>query len=59
MLKAYRGKEKADWELYDLGADPTETTDLANKKPERLKSMVKAWTAWKASVDASDGGADY
>ena len=39
--------------------DPSETTDLAEEKPERLKSMVKAWTAWKASVDASDGGADY
>ena len=59
MLKAVRDKEKADWELYDLGADPSETTNLAAKKPERLKSMVKAWTAWKASVDASDSGADY
>ena len=59
MMKAYRKNQSSDWELYDLGADPKETADLAEKNPERLKGMVGAWTEWKASVDASDGGADY
>ena len=59
MMKAYRKNQSSDWELYDLGVDPNETADLAEKNPERLRGMVEAWTEWKASVDASDGGADY
>lgn len=59
MMKAYRKKGDANWELYDLGADPKESTDLSKKKADQLQSMVKAWTEWKASVDASDKGADY
>lgn len=59
MMKAYRAKADSDWELYDLAADPGEQTDLAAEQPERVEGMVEEWTAWKASVDASDGGADY
>ena len=59
MMKAYRKKAGGDWELYDLGEDPKEATDLAKEKPKKLQAMVKAWTEWKASVDASDEGADY
>ncbi|MEM7144161.1 MAG: sulfatase-like hydrolase/transferase [Verrucomicrobiota bacterium] len=59
MMKAHRAKSNSEWELYDLSADPGEETDLAETHPERLESMVEAWMAWKASVDASDGGADY
>tara|TARA_R110000850_G_scaffold117831_7_gene234470 strand:+ start:1957 stop:3402 length:1446 start_codon:yes stop_codon:yes gene_type:complete len=58
-LKAHRAKKGSDWELYDLAADPSETSDIAEKNPERLKSLVEAWTRWKASVDASDSGSDY
>ncbi|MFT4690530.1 MAG: arylsulfatase A-like enzyme [Limisphaerales bacterium] len=58
-LKAV-GTVKGDkWELYDLAADPKESHNLAAEKGAKLKSMVKAWTQWKASVDASDQGADY
>lgn len=59
MMKAYRKGGGGSWKLYDLSSDPGETTDLAAKNPERLQSMVEAWTRWKASVDASDSGADY
>lgn len=59
MLKAYGDVTKGKWELYDLASDPSESTDLAKDKPRKLKSMVAAWTKWKASVDASDNGADY
>ncbi len=31
------------WELYDLGNDRTETTNLAAKQPERLAAMVAEW----------------
>jgi len=32
-----------EWELYNLGVDPGETTNLANKLPEKLKEMIKRW----------------
>lgn len=58
-LKAYGDVKKSSWELYDLATDQGETSDLADQKPEKLKSMIAAWTKWKKSVDASDNGADY
>ena len=32
------------WELYDLGSDRTETSDLAARHPEKLRELAKAWT---------------
>ena len=32
-----------EWELYDLRTDPTETTDLAEKEPERLAELAAAF----------------
>jgi len=37
--KAIRPKKDAPWELYDLDADVSETTDLAAKHPEILTRM--------------------
>lgn len=34
------------WELYDLEADGTETTDLAAKHPQRVQDMARQWQAW-------------
>lgn len=31
------------WELYDVGADPAETTDLAPEHPHRAREMVERW----------------
>ena len=36
----------ARWELYDLKADRTETNDLADQNPERVKEMAIKWEAW-------------
>jgi arylsulfatase len=38
------GKEGA-WELYDLGKDRAETTDLAEKQPEKVKELAARWEA--------------
>lgn len=31
------------WELYDMRVDPSETNDLAEVEPERLRSMIERW----------------
>lgn len=38
------------WELYDLKADRTETDDLAEKHPKRVKKMSRAWHDWKRRI---------
>lgn len=37
--KAIQPKEQAPWELYDLNADPGETTDVADRHPDLLARM--------------------
>jgi len=46
-------------QLYDLVADPAETTDLAAKQPDRVASMSAALADWQASVVRSLRGDDY
>jgi arylsulfatase len=31
------------WELYDLNTDPTETTNLADKHPDKLAELINLW----------------
>jgi arylsulfatase len=40
-----KGPEGA-WELYDLEADRTETTNLALSKPDLTAKMVRQWERW-------------
>jgi hypothetical protein len=42
-----------------LKDDPGEKNNLAAAQPEKIEAMVAACKLWKASVDASDKGADY
>jgi arylsulfatase len=37
---------KGPWELYDMEADRTETNDLAEQHPDRVKEMADMWQAW-------------
>jgi arylsulfatase A-like enzyme len=46
----YRAVKGAQWELYDMQADPSQTTDLAGKEPAVLAALVKEYDAWRASV---------
>ncbi|MCA9450264.1 MAG: hypothetical protein KC931_24290, partial [Candidatus Omnitrophica bacterium] len=38
--KIVRMGSEADWELFNLGVDPNETTDLAGKNPEKLEELL-------------------
>jgi arylsulfatase A-like enzyme len=39
-------------ELYDLGEDVGETTDLAGRMPEKVKELHERLLAWREQVDA-------
>lgn len=39
----YKPFGKADWELFNLLADPAERTDLAASNPGKLKEMLLVW----------------
>jgi arylsulfatase len=43
-------REGAPWRLYDLAADPTETTDRADDHPDRVEKMKADWRAWAREV---------
>lgn len=38
------------WQLYDVVADRTETTDLAAKYPDRVKAMSAAYMEWAKAL---------
>jgi arylsulfatase len=43
LVNAGRGKP---WELYHLEDDGTETRDLADKHPQRVKELAQQWQDW-------------
>lgn len=45
--------------LFDVQADPRETTNLAAAEPERVAKMTAALAEWKQSVKRSLAGGDY
>ncbi len=44
------------WELYDLGADPTEQRDVARREPSRVAALRQAWEAWAADAGVEGRG---
>lgn len=49
----------AQWELYDLIRDPSETTNIADQHPEVVAAMREQLAQWQASCAASARGEDY
>ena len=39
-------KRQKKWELYDMSKDRTETQDLADTQPDRVKAMSAEWFDW-------------
>jgi arylsulfatase len=53
LVNAGRGKP---WELYNLEADGTETQDLKDKHPERVRDLAARWNDWarRSGLPGSD-----
>ena len=43
LVRGKRMPEEIDWELYNLSNDRTETTNLAARHPDRVRSMAQEW----------------
>lgn len=41
---------KGDWELYNVAKDRTESQDLAESEPAKLKEMIDAWERYVAET---------
>ncbi|HUW94087.1 MAG TPA: arylsulfatase [Bacteroidales bacterium] len=39
----FSSSDENAWELYNLNTDPSETNNLANKYPKRVKKMAERW----------------
>jgi len=42
--------EDAEWELYHLAADPSETMDLADVRPDVFADLLLEWTRFTAET---------
>ena len=45
-LVTANARRAEQWELYDLQADPTELNDLADRHPDRVERMKRAFRRW-------------
>jgi len=43
-------RTKNKWELYNMAEDRTETKDLADKYPQRVRAMAAEWKEWARRV---------
>jgi len=50
------GLKGKPWELYDMEADRTETSDLAKKHPELVDKLGAQWQAWANDVGVTKAG---
>jgi arylsulfatase A len=59
--KIVRPAADAPWELYDLVANPSESNNLASRRPADLQRLVAHYSEWEVDVkrDASAPAAPY
>lgn len=43
-------RDHPKWELYHLGKDPTETTDLSKKEPGMVSDLSKIWKSYQSKM---------
>lgn len=51
--------ERRVFDLFDLGKDPKESTDISKSRPEVFEKMKAYFIDWNKTVDASVAGKDY
>ncbi len=51
--KAVKSKDSSTWQLFDLENDGTETSDIADREPERVRTLAKQFAAWQQRVGAN------
>ncbi len=51
-FKVFSDADENSWELYDMGNDRSETNNLAEKYPEKVKEMAELWEkeAWRTKA---------
>jgi len=59
LMTSSKGKVATNPRLYNLGNDPKEKNNLADKHPEKVKSMRMELRNWQKSVVNSLNGKDY
>ena len=52
--KLVKEHDQAEWRLYDMRSDPTESRDLAAAQRERVASMLAEYHAWEEEVGVRD-----
>lgn len=50
--KAVRLRKGGPWQLFDLQSDGTETSDLAQREPQRVEELASRFEAWAERVNA-------
>lgn len=48
--KLVKEQDEAEWQLYDLKADPVELQDLSKQQPEKTREMIARYEAWAKQV---------
>lgn len=49
--KIIRSNANTPWELYDLVHDGTETTNLAQQRPDLVQQLATKWQSWAAECE--------
>ncbi len=52
--KLVRWGKGADWDLFNIIEDPTETNNLASDNPEQVQAMEQRFLEWKSEISHGD-----
>jgi len=57
--KIYRENLTANWQMFDLLDDPTESKNIASTQTDLFNTLIADWSRWEESVKNSAAGKDY
>jgi len=56
---AIGARKGGQWELYDLRNDRSETRNVADKYPEKVRELAALWEQWNEDTQAVKGYEAY